>query len=79
MTALIGYIFQFVVLILGEYFSGRAQAREELKEFKIDQAKFEAMTSVCVSKMREQNRKESAEAQAVEDRIDQNKPTGGEP
>lgn len=58
-------------MIFGEYLTRSRAAAVRKEEFRIDQEAFIQITAVCLDRLRAENRKESEQAQDMEDRIDQ--------
>jgi hypothetical protein len=61
----------FLVLIFGEFFSARARAREEDRQYRVDQEEFKRLASQALTRLRQQAREDSGQAGPVEDQLDE--------
>jgi hypothetical protein len=69
---LIGSLFTLVIMILKEYFARSSEAAKRQQEYKLSVEEFDNLVSTCLTRMREQARKESDQAKNVEDQVDGN-------
>ena len=68
---IIPLIVQLLILILKEYFSARSKAKEERREFKLDQTAWAVIVKNALAKMRADAGNDSAQAGHVEDQVDE--------
>ncbi len=69
-VALIGAGLQLCLLLFSEYFSARARAREENKQFVLDQAAMKLIIDAAVLKWNSKNAADSAQAGDAWDEAD---------
>ncbi len=74
--AIIGTALTLIYSIFQEVFSAAARRREEDKAFKLTQDVFLKMVQDVTEKMLTKARQESADAQKLEDQMEQDKKTG---
>lgn len=55
MWAFLAALFQFVLILFSEYFSAKARARQEEKEFKLSQEKFQELVRAALVQQHEKN------------------------
>lgn len=70
MIALFSSIIQLVLKILGEYFAAQDRAREQKIKYEMNKQAFKDMTEKALAKMLDDAKKESEQAQSIEDDID---------
>lgn len=75
--ALLLLIGELLILILKEYFTFAGRAREEEKQFKLDQATWGAIVKTALAKMRKDAGQDSGQAGSVEDQVDEDLKNGG--
>lgn len=76
MTAILSFavsIVPLIYLLFQEFFSAQARAREQDKEFQIDQANLKLIVDAAVQKWVEKSAKDSADASNAWDRADEDK------